>query len=93
MAVIGTTLSKVHGKRWQILAGTTALGALSLVTAGVDISEAAAVSADDAPGGTALVECRSGTITEGDVQTSSMSLTVVDAAHVPELPGGCSVTP
>ena len=89
---VGRLHGKVHGTRWRILAGTMALGALSLVTAGVGLSEASA-SADDTHGGTAIVECRSGTVTDGDVQTSSMSATLVDAAHVPELPGGCSVTP
>jgi hypothetical protein len=92
MSVIHTKLNTVHGTRWRILAGTVALGALSLVTAGC-FRDASAVSSDDSLGGTALVECRSGIVTDGDVQTSSMSVTKVDAAHVPELPGGCSVTP
>jgi hypothetical protein len=69
-----------------------ALGALSLIAAGCGFPESS-VSADDAGGDAAIVECRSGIETHGDIQTSSMSVTRVDAAHIPELPGGCSVAP
>jgi len=83
---------KVRNKGRRLLAGTMALGALSLVAAGCGFHESSA-PADDAGGGTAIVECRSGIETDGGIQTSSMSVTRVDAAHAPELPGGCSVTP
>jgi hypothetical protein len=85
--------SKVRGQRWQILTGTVAIGALSLATAGCGFPSAGARSAGDTTGDTAIVECRSGIVTDGDVQTSSLSVTKVPAAHIPDLPGGCSVTP
>lgn len=85
--------ARLHGRRRRVLTGTLALGALSLVAAGSALPAASVMATDDARGGTAIVECRSGIVTDGDVQTSSMSVTRVDAAHVPDLPGGCSVTP
>jgi hypothetical protein len=81
---------EIHARR-RILAGTLAVGALSLATAGCGFPAASAVSG--ASGGTAIVECRSGVVTDGEIRTSSMSVTKVDATQVPELPEGCSVTP
>jgi len=92
MATQAGSEGKVRSNGRRLLAGTMALGALSLFAAGCGFPESS-VSADDAGGDTAIVECRSGIETHGDVQTSSMSVTRVDAAHPPELPGGCSVTP
>jgi hypothetical protein len=92
MARASTELStKVRGHRWHVLAGTMALGALAL-TAGWGYVSPTAVSADDSHGDAAIVECRSGIVTDGDVQTSSIVVTRVDVAP-PSLPGGCSVTP
>ncbi|HEX5586658.1 MAG TPA: hypothetical protein VFZ17_05080 [Acidimicrobiia bacterium] len=64
---------------------------LSLLAAGWGYP-ASAVPTDDSPSDAAIVECRSGIVTDGDVQTSSLVVTRVDAAPS-ELPGGCSVTP
>ena len=71
------------------LVGATTLGALSLIAAGSALP-ASAGAADDTRGGTTIVECRSGIVTDGDVQTSSLVATRVDAAP-PELPGGCRI--
>ena len=93
MAPAPSELNMVRGRRGRILAGTLALGALSLVTVGSGFAAASAAPADDSGGDTAIVECRSGVVTDGDVLTSSISVTKVPAAPLPELPGGCSVTP
>jgi hypothetical protein len=82
-----------RGKAARIMAGTAALGVLALVTAGCGFPSGTAASADDPGNDTAIVECRSGVVTDGDVQTSSLSVTLVTAAQLPELPGGCSVVP
>ena len=74
----------------RILAGSVAVAALSIV-AGGGHPAASAVTAGG--GGTAIAECRSGIVTDGEILTSSTSVTEIDAAHVPELPGGCRVTP
>jgi hypothetical protein len=88
-----TELDTVRGRRGRILAGTLALSALSLVTVGSGFAAASAAPADDSGHDTAIVECRSGIVTDGDIQTSSISVTKVPAAPLPELPGGCSVRP
>jgi hypothetical protein len=64
---------------------------LSLLAAGSGYP-ASAASTDDSPHDAAIVECRSGIVTDGDVQTSSLVVSRVDTAP-PDLPGGCSVTP
>jgi hypothetical protein len=84
---------KIPARRGRILVGTLAFGTLSLFAAGCGYSTHSAVPTDDSSGGTAIVECRSGIVTDGDVQTSSLSVTKVPAAQLPELPGGCSATP
>lgn len=81
---------KVHGRRWRLLVGSVALGAAALGFAGSGVATATA-SGDEAPSGTVVVQCSSGTITNGDVQTSSLSVTRVPAGEHPDLPGGCSV--
>ncbi len=87
-----TELNTVRGRRGRILAGTLALSALSLVTVGSGFAAASASPTDDSGHGTAIVECRSGVVTDGDIQTSSLSVAKVPAASLPDLPGGCSVT-
>ena len=84
-----------RGARMPLLVGTAAIGVLSLVTAGSAFGSAdsadvtrTGVNRDSA----AIVECRSGIVTDGDIQTSSMSVTPVDAAPH-ELPGGCRIVP
>ena len=73
----------------RLLVGATTLGALSLIAAG-SVSPASAGAADDTRGDATMVECRSGIVTDGDVQMSSLVVTLVDAAP-PELPGGCHI--
>jgi hypothetical protein len=47
--------------------------------------------ADDHAGGTQIVECRSGIVTDGDVSMSSLMVARVPTAQLPETPGDCSV--
>ena len=81
--------SKVHGNRWRILVGSVALGAaaLGLTSCGFPGTTA---STDD-PSGTAIVECSSGIVTQGDIQTSSLFVAKVPASELPDTPGGCTV--
>jgi hypothetical protein len=80
---------KVHGNRWRILVGSVALGAaaLGLTSCGFPATTA---STDD-PSGTAVVECSSGIVTQGDIQTSSLFVAKVPASELPDTPGGCTV--
>jgi hypothetical protein len=81
--------SKIRGQRWRVLVGSVALGAAALgLSAG---GLAAAGAATDDPSGTAVVECSSGTVTQGDVQTSSLFVAKVPAGEQPDIPGGCTV--
>jgi hypothetical protein len=74
-------------KRWGIPAGALALCAALL---GV-LALAAPAMADD-PSGSHILECRSGIVTDGDVQMSSLSVTRVPAAQLPDTtPGDCSL--
>lgn len=79
---------KIHGQRWRLLVGSVALGAaaLGLSSCGFPATTAAT---DEAPSSTAVVECSSGTLTNGDVQTSSLFVARVPAGEHPDLPGGC----
>jgi len=79
----------VHGNRWRILIGSVALGAASLGPASGGLAAATASTND--PSGTAVVECSSGIVTQGDVQTSSLFVAKVPAGEHPDIPGGCSV--
>ena len=82
--------SKIHGQRWRLLVGSVALGAaaLGLSSCGFPATTAAT---DEAPSSTAVVECTSGIVTQGDVQTSSLFVAKVPAGEHPDLPGGCTV--
>ena len=82
--------SKIHGQRWRILVGSVALGAaaLGLSSCGFPATTAAT---DEAPSNTAVVECSSGTITQGDIEMSSLFVAKVPAGEQPDLPGGCVV--
>ena len=81
--------TKVQGSRWRILVGSVALGAAAL---GLSSCGFPATSAStDTPSGTAVVECSSGTVTQGDVQTSSLFVAKVPAGEHPDIPGGCTV--
>lgn len=79
----------VHGNRWRNLIGSVALGAASLGLASGGLAAATASTND--PSGTAVVECSSGIVTQGDVQTSSLFVAKVPAGEHPDIPGGCSV--
>jgi len=81
---------KIRGNRGRIRVGSVALSAaaLSLASGGV----ATATASADNPSVTAIVECSSGTITQGDIQTSSLFVATVPAGEHPEIPGGCTVT-
>ena len=76
----------------RVLVATSALGMLSLLAAGCGYPASTTATTDDSPSDAAIVECRSGIVTDGDVQTSSIVVTRVDTAP-PSLPGGCSVIP
>jgi hypothetical protein len=67
-----------------------ALGAaaLGLSSCGFPATTAAT---DEAPSHTAVVECNSGIVTNGDVQTSWLFVARVPAGVHPDLPGGCTV--
>ena len=82
---------KIRGQRWRLLVGSVALGAAALGVASGGI-QAASASADDAPSSTAVVECSSGTVTNGDIQMSAAYVTRVPAGEHPDLPGGCVQT-
>jgi hypothetical protein len=81
--------SKIRGNRWRVLVGSVALGAAALGLSSCGFP-ATTASTDD-PSGTAVVECSSGTVTQGDVQTSSLFVAKVPAGVQPDLPGGCTV--
>ena len=78
-----------HGNRWRVLVGSVAFGAVSLGLATGGFAAATASTSD--PSGTAVVECSSGTVTEGDIQTSSLFVAKVPAGEHPDIPGGCTV--
>jgi hypothetical protein len=82
--------TNVHGRSWRILVGSVTLGvaSLALVSSG---TIAATAATDDPSGSTAVVVCSSGTITHGDVQTSSIVATRVPAGATYDTPGGCTV--
>jgi hypothetical protein len=82
---------KIRGQRWRLLVGSVALGAAALGLSGAGI-QAASASADEAPSSTVVVECSSGTVTNGDVQTSSAFVARIPAGEHPDLPGGCVQT-
>jgi hypothetical protein len=80
--------SKILGRRWRLLVGSVALGAasLGLTSCGFPASTA---STDAPPSSTAVVECTSGTVTQGDVQMSALVVEREPAAEHPDFPGGC----
>jgi len=82
---------KIRGQRWRLLVGSVALGAaaLGLSSCGFPATTAAT---DETPSSTAVVECNSGTVTNGDIQTSSLFVARVPAGEHPDLPGGCVQT-
>jgi hypothetical protein len=81
--------SEIRGNRWRILVGSVAFGAAALGLAGGGI--ATATASTDNPSPTAVVECSSGSVTPGDVHTSSLFVAKVPAGEHPDIPGGCTV--
>ena len=82
--------SKIRGQRWRLLVGSVALGAAALGLSSCGFP-ATTASTDEAPSGTAVVECSSGTVTQGDVQMSALFVAKVPAGEQPDVPGGCTV--
>jgi hypothetical protein len=78
------------GRRGRLLVGTVALGAAALGLSSCGFP-ASTVATDEAPSNTAVVECSSGTITDGDIQMSALTVTKVPAGEQPDVPGGCTV--
>ncbi len=81
--------TRVHGNRWRILVGSVALGAAALALSSCGFP--ATTASTDGPSGSAVVECSSGIVTQGDVQTSSLFVAKVPAGDLPDTPGGCTV--
>ena len=88
---MATREKKIRGQRWRLLVGSVALGAAALGLSSSGYA-AATASTDEAPSSTAVVECSSGIVTNGDVQTSSLFVAKVPAGEHPDLPGGCVQT-
>jgi len=89
MSTTRTTESTRTGRhrRWAIPLGALALGAAAL---GV-VSIATPALANN-PSDSRVLECRSGIVTQGDVQMSAATATRVPAAQLPDTtPGGCSL--
>jgi hypothetical protein len=80
-----TLRERAQRPRWRILAGTMALGATAFGVA----SFAAPASATDPSRDTITVECTSGIVTQGDVQTSAMVVAKIPASALADVPGGC----
>jgi hypothetical protein len=81
---------KIRAGRWRILVGTAAIGAAALGLTSSGLANASA-STDEAPSSTVVVECSSGTVTQGDIQMSASFAARVPAGEQPDLPGGCTV--
>ena len=86
---MGSSGSKIRGHRWRVLVGSVALGAAALGLSSCGFPSTTAST--DGPSDTAVVECSSGTVTQGDVQTSSLFVAKVPAGEQPDIPGGCTV--
>ena len=81
---------KIRGQRWRLLVGSVALGAAALGLSSCGFPTTTATT-DEAPSGTAVVECSSGTITNGDVQMSALVVEKSPAGEHPDFPGDCTV--
>jgi hypothetical protein len=81
---------KIRGRRWRVLVGSVALGAAALGLSSCGFP-ATTAKTDDAPSGTTVVECTSGTVTSGDIQMSALLVTRGPAYQHPDFPGDCTV--
>ena len=83
--------SKIRGSRWRLLVGSVALGAaaLGLTSCGFPTSTA---STHEPPSSTSVVECTSGTVTQGDIQMSAQVVERAPGGEHPDFPGGCVQT-
>ena len=81
--------SKIRG-RWRLLVGSVALGAAALGLSSCGFP-ATSASTDEAPSGTQVVQCSSGTVTQGDISMSALNVTRVPDGEQPDVPGGCTV--
>jgi hypothetical protein len=68
-----------------------ALGAAALGLSSCGFPETTA-STDEAPSSNAIVECTSGTVTQGDVEMSALVVERAPASEHPEFSGGCVQT-
>jgi hypothetical protein len=82
--------SLINGQRWRLLVGTVALGAAALGLSSCGFPGSTPTT-DEAPSNTAVVECSSGIITQGDIEMSALVVTKVPAGEQPDVPGGCTV--
>jgi hypothetical protein len=76
----------IQSRLWSIPAGALTLSAVLLCV----VAMAAPAMADEV--GSRVLECRSGIVTDGDVQMSALTVTRVPAAPLPDTtPGDCSL--
>jgi hypothetical protein len=77
--------NSVRKPRWAI-----PLGVLTLSAAALGVFATPALASE--PSGSRVLECRSGIVTQGDVQMSAATATRVPAAQLPDTtPGDCSL--
>jgi hypothetical protein len=84
--------SKIRGGRWRLLVGSVTLGATALGLTGVAVAATSTEPSDGPPSSTAVVECTSGTVTQGDVQMSALVVERAPGGEHPDFPGGCVQT-
>jgi hypothetical protein len=83
-----TDTSRATRSRWRTIAAESVmLGAAVFCIVSVATPALASDPSDDF----AVVECRSGLVTDGDVQMSSLLAAKVPVTQLPEIPGECSV--
>jgi hypothetical protein len=85
---MASTTSDIQRRRRALPAKAVALGAA--VLGALTLGLALPASADDPAGGTGIIECRSGIVTQDGVSMSSMVVARVPAAQLPDTPGDCS---
>jgi hypothetical protein len=81
----------IRRPRWCLLVGSVALGAAAFGLSSCGFP-ATTASTDETPSSTAVVECTSGTVTQGDIQMSAQVVERMPASEHPDFPGGCVQT-